>query len=47
VEKFKSRPSKPTARVRASIDTTATQKVRMVQNEVGNGAVEVCFHLCI
>ena len=46
VEKFKSRPSKPIARLRASIDTTAAQKVRIVQNEVGSGAVEVCFALC-
>lgn len=42
LEKPKSRPSKPTARSRASIDLTAAQKVRMVQNEVVNGGVEVC-----
>ncbi|KAG0585317.1 hypothetical protein KC19_2G003100 [Ceratodon purpureus] len=40
VEKFKSRPSRPTSRVRSSIDTTAVQKVRMVQNEVGSAALE-------
>lgn len=45
VEKFKPRPSKPTARVRMSTDTIAGQKIRIVQPELGSAAVEVCFFL--
>jgi len=40
IEKFKSRPAKPSARIRASNDVT-TQKVRVVQNDVGSGTSEV------
>lgn len=45
VEKFKSRPSRPTGRVRVSTDTIAGQKVRIVQNELGSAALEVIFSL--
>ena len=41
VDKFKSRPAKPSARVRASTDV-AVQKSRTMQNDVGSGTVEVC-----
>lgn len=40
IEKFKSRPAKPSARIRASTDVT-TQKSRVVQNDVGAGNLEV------
>ena len=45
VDKFKSRSTKPTARVRASSDVSA-HKSRTTQNDVGSGPVEVRSEIC-